>query len=56
MSLPAEERIVDLPDNEKMNANGHALTYLHRSGVYPYRACHGTWQNRGRQALPEGLC
>ena len=27
-SLPVEERIVDLPDDEKVNANGHALTCI----------------------------
>ncbi len=27
-SLPVEERIVDLPDEEKMNADGHALTCI----------------------------
>ena len=27
-SLPVEERIVDLPDDEKANANGHALTCI----------------------------
>lgn len=26
--LPVEERIVDLPDDEKVNANGHALTCI----------------------------
>lgn len=27
-TLPVEERIVDLPDNEKVNPNGHALTCI----------------------------
>ena len=27
-SLPVEERIVDLPDDEKLNANGHALVCI----------------------------
>ncbi len=27
-TLPVEERIVDLPDEEKVNANGHALTCI----------------------------
>lgn len=27
-TLPVEERIVDLPDNEKVNANGHALACI----------------------------
>ena len=27
-TLPVEERIVDLPDDEKVNANGHALTCI----------------------------
>ncbi|MBQ9167854.1 MAG: transposase [Oscillospiraceae bacterium] len=27
-SLPVEERIVDLPDDEKVNANGHALVCI----------------------------
>ena len=27
-SLPVEERIVDLPEDEKVNANGHALTCI----------------------------
>ena len=27
-SLPVEERIVDLPDDEKVNVNGHALTCI----------------------------
>ena len=27
-SLPVEERIVDLPDDEKINTNGHALTCI----------------------------
>ena len=27
-SLPVEERIVDLPDDEKANANGHALVCI----------------------------
>lgn len=27
-SLPVEENIVDLPDDEKVNANGHALTCI----------------------------
>ena len=27
-TLPVEDRIVDLPDNEKVNADGHALTCI----------------------------
>lgn len=32
-SLALEERIVDLPGNEKVNVSEHTLTYLRRSGV-----------------------
>ena len=53
-SLPVEERIVDLPDDEKANANGHTLTCIGQE--YPYRARSGTRQSEGRQTLPEGLC
>ena len=53
-SLPVEERIVDLSDDEKVNAR--TCAGLHRAGVHPYGARPGTRQGEGCQALPEGLC
>ncbi len=32
-SLPVEERIVDLPEDEKANLNGHALVYIGREYI-----------------------
>ena len=32
-SLPVEERIVDLPEDEKVNLNGHALVYIGREYI-----------------------
>ena len=40
-SLPVEERIVDLPDDEKANANGHAL--ICKIGRASCRECRSRW-------------